>query len=255
MRSNVRAFVEIAAEAFALDGPVYEFGSYLVENQHGRGDLRKVFRGRKFIGCDMREGPGVDRVCDLADLDLPDECAQTILCLDTLEHVFEARRAVEEMIRVLAPGGMLLVSVPMDFRIHDYPSDYWRITPSCLARLLAPLDATMIGSQGVENYPHTVLGVGCKTPVSGRFARGANRFLEGYQAWLDDQVGHLPLRKRLKQWTIGRLRSKGERRRLAAWHQCRFALHMPARSWLAARGSDSQTLPAMTGSRFDLIGE
>ncbi len=139
MRTNVRAFVEIAAEAFCLEGPVYEFGSYLVEGQAGRGDLRKLFPGRKFVGCDMREGPGVDRVCDLACLDLPDECARTVLCLDTLEHVFEARRAVEEMIRILAPGGMLLVSVPMDFRIHDYPSDYWRITPACLARLLAPL--------------------------------------------------------------------------------------------------------------------
>jgi hypothetical protein len=99
-----------------------------------------------------------------------------------------------------------------------------------------------------------VLGVGCKTPVSGRFARGANRLLEGYQAWLDDQVGHLPLRKRLKQWTIGRLRSKGERRRLAAWHQCRFALQMPARSWFAG-GNDRDVQPAMAGSRLDLIGE
>jgi SAM-dependent methyltransferase len=253
MRTNIRAFMEIAAETFALEGPVYEFGSFLVEAQAGRGDLRKLFPGRKFVGCDMREGPGVDRVCDLACLDLPDECARTVLCLDTLEHVFEARRAVEEMIRILAPGGMLLVSVPLDFRIHDYPSEYWRITPACLARLFGPLDATLIGSQGVENYPHTVLGIGCKTPVTSRFARGANRFLESFQAWLDDQAAHRPWRQRLKHWTVGRLRSKGERRRWAKYHTARFALHMPARSWMAAAREAEREAPALTGSRLDLI--
>jgi SAM-dependent methyltransferase len=253
MRNNVRAFVEIAAEAFALDGPVYEFGSYLVEGQRGRGDLRAFFPGRRYIGCDMREGPGVDRVCDLACLDLPDECARTVLCLDTLEHVFEARRAVEEMIRILAPGGMLLVSAPMDFRIHDYPSDYWRLTPSCLARLLAPLDATLVGSQGIENYPHTVLGIGCKTPVSSRFARGASRFLEGFQGWLHDQASRAGWRTRLKQWTIGRLRSKGERRRLANFHQSRFALHLPARSWVAKPNGSDASLPSLVGSRVDVM--
>jgi SAM-dependent methyltransferase len=254
MRPNVRAFVELAAECFALEGPVYEFGSYLVEGQAGRGNLRRFFPGRKFIGCDMREGPGVDRVCDLACLDLPDECAQTVLCLDTLEHVFESRRAVEEMIRILAPGGMLLVSAPLDFRIHDYPSDYWRITPSCLARLLAPLDATLVGSQGVESYPHTVFGVGCKTPVPGRFARGSHRFLEAFQSWLDAENGQRTWPSKLKQWTIGRLRSKGERRRLADFHQARFALHLPARSWVSARANESDFgLPALTGTRLDAM--
>lgn len=254
MRTNVRAFVQIAAESFALDGPVYEFGAYLVENQAGRGDLRKFFPGRRFVGCDMREGPGVDRVCDLACLDLPDECAQTVLCLDTLEHVFECRRAVEEMIRILAPGGMLLISAPLDFRIHDYPSDYWRLTPSCLARLLAPLDATLVGSQGVESYPHAVFGIACKTPVSSRFARGANRFFESFQNWLTEENQRRTWQTRLKQWTIGRLRSKGERRRLMHFHQARFALHMPARSWVMSRSNDANlSQPAPTGTRLDVI--
>ena len=54
MRDNVRSFVEVAARAFSLAGPVYEFGSYLVENQKGRGDLRSLFNGERYIGCDMR---------------------------------------------------------------------------------------------------------------------------------------------------------------------------------------------------------
>jgi SAM-dependent methyltransferase len=254
MRDNVRAFVEIAATAFDLAGPVYEFGSYLVEGQQQRANLRGLFPGRHYIGCDLREGPGVDRVEDLSCLSLPDHCAKTVLCLDTIEHVFEARRAMNEMIRVLAPGGVLLVAAPMDFRVHDYPADYWRLTPSCMARMLAPLEATIVGSQGIESYPHTVFGIACKTPVSHQFARGAERFLQGYQGWLDQKIASRSWRQRLKQRLSGWLRSKGERRRLESFHTARFAMHLPARQWLRALAEEAGSLePAALGSRLNLV--
>jgi SAM-dependent methyltransferase len=234
---------------------VYEFGSYLVEGQHEQANLRGVFPGRRYVGCDMRAGPGVDRVEDLAGLSLPDGCAKTVLCLDTLEHVFEARRAVEEMIRLLAPGGILLLAAPMDFRVHDYPGDYWRLTPSCMARLLAPLEATVVGSQGLESFPHSVFGLGCKTPVSAGFARGANRLLEGFQAWLDQQQAAASWRQRLKRHTARWFRSKGERRRIEQFNQARFALAMPARVWSAgaplAEVSDCE--PLLVGTRVDVM--
>src|SRR5688572_27300165 len=155
MRDNVRAFVAAAVEAFKLRGPVYEFGSYQVEGQGSLADLRELFPGQHYVGCDMRAGPGVDRIEDLGRLTLRNECARTVICVDTLEHVFEARRGVEELIRILAPGGVILLSAPFDFRIHGYPDDYWRFTPSAIDRLLAPLEASIVGSQGVESGPHT----------------------------------------------------------------------------------------------------
>ena len=39
-------------------GPVYEFGSYLVDGQQQIANLRDVFAGRQFVGCDLRAGPG-----------------------------------------------------------------------------------------------------------------------------------------------------------------------------------------------------
>ncbi|MGE0610191.1 MAG: methyltransferase domain-containing protein, partial [Pirellulales bacterium] len=206
MRDNVRAFVEIAATAWELAGPVYEFGAYCVEGQADIANLRRLFPGSLYVGCDMRPGPGVDRVEDLAQLSLPDGCARTIICVDTLEHVFEARRAVDEMIRVLAPGGTLLVAAPMNFRVHDYPSDYWRLTPSCLSRLLAPLDAAVIGWQGVESHPHTVFGAACKGPVRGGFSRGAGRFMDGFQAWLTAQRAAIRWPTRAKNAVAGVIR-------------------------------------------------
>jgi SAM-dependent methyltransferase len=253
MRDNVRAMVEIAASAFELAGPVYEFGSYLVEGQQQRGNLRPLFPGRRYVGCDLREGPGVDRVEDLGCLNLPDHCARTVLCLDTLEHVFEARRAVDEMLRVLAPGGMFLVAAPMDFRVHDYPSDYWRLTPGCIARLMAPLEATIVGSQGVESFPHTVFGIGCKTPVPGSFLRSTERFVQGFQAWLDAENRSLAWNERIKRLSLRWLRSKGERRRIEQFNAARFAVHVPAKHWVSSASEIPEPHFALVGSRVNQL--
>jgi len=230
MRDNVRAIVRLAAESLALSGPVYEFGSYQVEDQIGLADLRPFFPGRKFIGCDMRSGPGVDRVEDLGGLNLPDGIAHTIVCVETLEHVFEVRRAVDEMLRVLAPGGVIILTTPFDFRLHDYPSDYWRLTPACMARLLGSLDAAVVGWQGLESDPHTVFAVACKQPVQDTFVAGVGRFMNALGRWLTEQEQAVSWSAKLKQHTLGMLRSKGERRRQRAFFEVGYTLRLPAQT-------------------------
>ncbi|MBI3463591.1 MAG: methyltransferase domain-containing protein [Planctomycetes bacterium] len=251
MRDNVRAFIA-AAQAFRVRGPVYEFGSYQVEGQAELADLRGLFPGQRYVGCDMRPGPGVDRVEDLGRLRLPSGIARTVICVDTLEHVFEARHGVDEMLRVLAPGGVILLSAPFEFRIHAYPDDYWRFTPSAIDRLLAPLDAAIVGSQGVESCPHTVFGVGCKSPVSDRFLQGIQPFLTTFQDWLDGRgraAGIRPLRRRL----LSCLRSKAERRRERDLHSARFVIRLPSTETPELAEDDHSYADQHTGSRIDLI--
>lgn len=224
MRDNVRAFVVAAAAEFDLPGPIYEFGSYIVPGQEAIGDLRPLFPGREYVGCDMRAGPGVDRVEDLSQLTLSDESAATILCVETLEHVFEVRRAVDELLRVLAPGGMIVITTPFNFHLHNYPGDYWRLTPSCLQGLLAPLAATVVGSQGVESFPHTVLALGCKAPVPVDFTARTDRFLTRFQASLNHAKAAEPRGRRLKRRIVSLVRSKGERRREREYYEARFVV-------------------------------
>ena len=250
MREQVRAFVEMAAKSLDLVGPIYEFGSYLVEGQEELADLRPCFPGQEYIGCDMRPGPGVDRVEDVSALRLPAGCAQTIICVDTLEHVFEARRAAEEMLRVLAPGGVMLLAAPMDFRLHDYPSDYWRLTPSCLSRLLEPLPLTVVGSQGVESYPHTVYGLGCKGPLTEKRMLGVRQFLQAFPGRLERLSIETRRARRWRRRMVSWLRSKGERRRERDYFASRFWLHLSAS---AADCEWSVGEQQGLGSRVDLI--
>ena len=87
MRELIREFVELASRTLPLEGPIYEFGAFLVPGQEQLADLRPLFPGKQYVGADMRAGPGVDPLLNLPDVALPDAAAGTGLCLHTLEHV------------------------------------------------------------------------------------------------------------------------------------------------------------------------
>jgi SAM-dependent methyltransferase len=144
--------------------------------------------------------------------------------LETLEHVFDVRRAVDELMRVLAPGGILLVSVPFYFRIHAYPSDYWRITPQCLAGLLAPLDARLVGYQGSVKHPHTVFGLAAKQPLAPDFGSRKRAFVYDFQQRLTQVAQSRSPWRRWEERVRGLFVSKGERRRRRCQYQCHFEL-------------------------------
>ncbi len=171
MRDNIKAFVaQVVARLPALE-PVYEFGSYQVEGQVGYADLRPLFPGRQYVGCDMRAGPGVDVVTNLHALDLPTGCAGLALCLDTLEHVEYPHKALQEIRRILRGDGVAIISSVMQFPIHDYPHDYWRFTPQAFRSLLRPFAGVLVGWQGEARFPHTVVGIGfCERAMADAFA-------------------------------------------------------------------------------------
>jgi SAM-dependent methyltransferase len=157
----IRAFVADLAGAIELPDPVVEFGSLQVEPGQD-GDLRPLFAGREFVGTDMREGPGVDRVEDLRALSFADGAVGTALCLDTLEHCEDPVAACRELARVTAPGGVCVISSVMLWGIHGYPSDYFRFTPAGFQSLLSGFDDARVLGLGDPDIPMQVIGVGAK---------------------------------------------------------------------------------------------
>jgi len=162
MRESIKQFVKICAETLPVSEPIYEFGSLQVPGQEGFADLRPLFPGKKYVGTDMQEGPGVDTVLNLHKINLPSESVGTALILDTLEHVEFMREAIEEAYRILKPNGILIISSVMNFPIHDYPYDYWRFTPEAFKSLLKPFSSSFVDFAGASYFPHTVIGVGVK---------------------------------------------------------------------------------------------
>jgi SAM-dependent methyltransferase len=85
--------------------------------------LRSV-PGIRYVTADL-DPNGVDVQIDITRIALPDECFDAIICSHVLEHVDEDRAAMAELHRVLAPGGWLIVMVPIDLGrsvTHEDPS-------------------------------------------------------------------------------------------------------------------------------------
>lgn len=162
MRESIKDFVSIVADTLPIRGPIYEFGSYQVLGQEGCMDLRPHFPQQEYVGADMREGPGVDKVLNLHNIDLPAESVGTVLCFDTLEHVEYPHQALVQLHRILKSDGIAVISSVLDFPIHDYPYDYWRFTPEAFKSILKPFAYTFIGFVGREEFPHTIIGIGFK---------------------------------------------------------------------------------------------
>jgi SAM-dependent methyltransferase len=66
-----------------------------------------------------------------------DGTADVVMATETLEHVSDPDQFLREAMRVLRPGGTLLITVPFAARWHFIPVDFWRFTPAGLARLFA----------------------------------------------------------------------------------------------------------------------
>jgi SAM-dependent methyltransferase len=163
MRTTIRKLVGRLDQSVALREPIFEFGAFQVPGQEQH-SIRYLFRGRNYVGCDMRQGRGVDRVLDLESLDLPDGSVGTAIVLDTVEHVRHVWKAADELHRVLAPGGILIMTSVMYFPIHAYPSDYWRFTPEGFVTLSERFETVVVESAGLTDFPHTVVACAVKAP-------------------------------------------------------------------------------------------
>jgi len=82
-----------------------------------------------YVGADVEERDGVDaRLIPGEPLPFANASFDGIVCTQVLEHVEDLTQILDEITRVLKPGGMLVASVPFIFQIHGAPHDYRRFT-------------------------------------------------------------------------------------------------------------------------------
>ena len=60
-----------------------------------------------------------DVVSDLTDIQLPDASVDVVICCHTLEHVRDYRKAIQELYRILKPGGAGIVAVPQTEHLQE----------------------------------------------------------------------------------------------------------------------------------------
>lgn len=180
MRLSIRQLIQLCDKHFSLREPIYEFGSYQVPGHEKTSNLRPLFAGKHYIGADMRQGPGVDLVLDLHEINLPSSSAGTVLILDTMEHVENPRAAMAECHRILKSDGILIMSSVMNFPIHDHPFDFWRYTPDGFRSLLKVFEFGLVDYAGRIHFPHTIIAVGFKSKP---LEMEVSRFSDDLKIW------------------------------------------------------------------------
>jgi len=224
MQPPLQAFVVTASEVFKFYGPVYEF-SYCSGSAEPESDWPSQWAAAEPDASLDQPDTELDRLEKLERLPFPAAAARTVLCIDALQHVFEPRQAVEELLRILAPGGMLFLASTLEPSRLEHPDQYWRLTPRAIERLLAGLEATLLGWQGPDDSPHTVFGLGFKPPVPAEFLDVSNQFLDRFQA-RTAAAGQVGWRARLRRLAT-LARGRWAWRRLRDHSKTQFVVHAP----------------------------
>ena len=139
---SVLAFVMTRLSTIDIRGKkVLEVGSFDVNGSPRW--IIELLEPESYIGVDIRPGPKVDLTCDAGALvaAFGAESFGVVVSTEMLEHAEDWRGAVSNMKRVLAPGGLLLLTTRSPgFPLHDYPGDHWRFTKQDALEIFADME-------------------------------------------------------------------------------------------------------------------
>jgi SAM-dependent methyltransferase len=124
----------------------------------------------------------VDLECDLAgDLPFKDSEFDTIILSDVLEHIPQPERLWQEMNRILAANGKIIVNVPFFYGLHEQPYDYYRYTEFALRRFVANTGLNLVQLSPLGGTPEIIADISAKhiqhLPLAGTFLASAVQYI------------------------------------------------------------------------------
>jgi SAM-dependent methyltransferase len=125
----------------------------LAAPRHARGRLLDIGCGLKpyaplfapyvdeHVGVDHADSPhaltSVDVIATAYEVPLESGTFDTVLMTEVLEHLERPADALEEVLRLLRPGGKVILTTPFIWPLHEEPRDFFRYTPHGLDHLLS----------------------------------------------------------------------------------------------------------------------
>jgi len=130
MQDKVYNFVKEQVLKKEIIGKTLDVGSKNVN-----GSLRPLFTD--YVGLDMRKGRNVDIIANSHNIPFDDGTFDCVTCVETLEHDDNPFETMNEIYRILKPGGWaVLAASGINFKKHAHPNDYFRYTDEGMKVLL-----------------------------------------------------------------------------------------------------------------------
>lgn len=133
LRANVQQLMADAAARFDKEGK-----QLLDIAPQIHAGAKAYFNKSAIKTLDIDPSSGADYITDLCvnnEFLIPAESFDIVVCTEVLEHTLHPFKAVDELERILKPGGVAVVSTPCNFRIHGPLPDCWRFTEHGLKQL------------------------------------------------------------------------------------------------------------------------
>jgi len=125
-RESILEFVMKAARATPAGARVADVGA-------GDAPFRELFAHTSYATLDwsqsVHEGAlSSDIVASADSIPVRDGAFDVVLLTQVLEHVPEPAGVLSELHRILGEGGVLYLTVPLVWELHELPHDYYRYT-------------------------------------------------------------------------------------------------------------------------------
>lgn len=128
-----------------IRGDVIDFGAGTARHR----PMISTF-GKTYTALDLQAGPGIDIVGDVLAAPIPDASYDTLVSIHVIEHVREPWTMIDEVARILRPGGTAIVMAPFMYPFHADPHDYFRFSELGLRSLFerAGMKIELVSSYG-----------------------------------------------------------------------------------------------------------
>ena len=137
--------------SFFLSGDILDFGG-------GSKPYQNLFKNSKnYFSIEVlgnKENLRSDIYYDGSKLPFADNAFDSILCTEVFEHVEKLDDVLDELYRVLKPGGRMIVTTPFMCMEHEMPYDFRRLSFNGLSNLMKKNKFKILVSQKLLNNFH-----------------------------------------------------------------------------------------------------
>jgi len=138
-----------------LKGRLLDFGC-------GSKPYKNLLDVKEYIGLDIEESghshknEQVDVYYDGKTIPFDDNNFDSVFSSEVLEHIFNLEQILNELHRVIKPGGYMLITLPFIWEEHEIPYDFARYTSFGITHLLKNSGFEIITIEKTTNYVETI---------------------------------------------------------------------------------------------------